>query len=607
MDLWLPLGASDFGRGSMNGVTIAWYDSIMLRALRILGRPARGLEDAPLADRLSAVFRHIDDAQGRATRTAILSSIVPAADSGRTQDSNALLGRLGGVAIFILAIACANVVNLLLARSILRRQEFAIRLAVGASRARLFRLLVVESVVLAALAGMAGLLAGAWTGDALRRLTFPEGRWSVPLFDARTLMFTGALAVIAGLAAGIVPAAQATRADLLTALKEGRDLGSARVRATRSVLVVLQTALSLAMLVASGLLVTSLVRLNAVPIGFDPRGLISSYVSAQSFDGHASAADLAARVPAGPRVAVALASIAPFGASSTRGFRVPGSSYEPESQWDTPLVMSVSPNYFSVLGTRVLQGRAFSDADTRGSEAVTIVNDTMARRYWGTTIPSGACILLVPAPCARVIGVVQDVRDTPGGAAAPMRFYLPLAQQDRDPVAAIVRVPLEDVPKTIAALRGAASPSQRVFVEIVADRVARATRPWRAATELFLALGGVALALACVGVYSVMNYVVSERRHELGVRVTLGATERDLVRLVLTAGLRLTIGGAVAGLAFASAAGYLLRALLFNVSPFSPFVYAIGCACLIGTASLAMLPPAWRAARLNPLAALRQE
>jgi len=188
-----------------------------------------------------------------------------------------------------------------------------------------------------------------------------------------------------------------------------------------------------------------------------------------------------------------------------------------------------------------------------------------------------------------------------------MRYYLPLDQQSLPPSAIVVRTAANDVGRVAAALRAAAPAGQRVTVDVVADRVARATRPWRTSTLLFAALAAVALLLASIGVHSLMTYLVSERRYELGVRVALGASGHDLIVLVLGTALRLTLVGAVAGLVVAAAAGRLLQTLLFAVSAFEPGVYAAGMACLAAAGLLAALPPALRAARLNPLAALRRD
>jgi predicted permease len=532
-------------------------------------------------------------------------------DAAANQSANRLLGRLTGVAAIVLVIACANVVNLLLARGIRRHHEIAIRLAVGASRWRVARLLVIESLTLAAAGGTAAAICGQWTAEGLQRLIFPGARWSIAAPDLRTLIFTGLLALAAGLAAGLAPALQSTSPDLLGGLKGSRARGSARTGVTRATLLVLQTALSLALLVASGLLVLSLLRLHSVDLGFDPEGLVTASIARTFGPGRgddAVATELAGRLAERAGLpGVALATVAPFGVTAVMDISVPGSSFVPESGADQPRWSGVSAGYFTVMRTRVLQGRVFDARDTAAGEAVSVVNESMARRYWGGTIPPGSCIQQYSRPCARVIGVVEDVRDTPGGDAPPMRFYLPLSQIDILPSAVIARTNAGAAPAAAAMIRSLAPSDRRVTIEITADRVARALRPWRTAALLFMALGGVALALACVGAYSLASYAVSERVHELGVRVVLGATAGDVVRLVLREGLRLTLAGSVLGLMGAGAAGRLMGSLLFQVSPFEPAIYGGAVLCLAAAGICAMLPAALHASRVDPVAALRNE
>lgn len=603
-DVWIPLGDGEFGQGMVNGVTIPWYRSDMLRALRVIGRRSSSRGPDVVAQRVTAALASADEEQGRPPRTALLTSIVPAGDPARNQDAQVLLRRLTAVAAVVLVLAGANAMNLLLARGVRRRGEFGVRLALGASRGRIVGLLLVESVTLALAGGAAAALCGHWTSDALRRLVFPDARWTVSAFDERTLIFTGLAALAAGVATGLAPALQATRPDVIAALKDGRAPGPG-ARKTRSTLVVVQTALSLAVVVSSALLVLSLVRLNAVPLGFDPAGLLTVSLPGNLTDPAPDGTEMVVRLAAVSGVrGVALASVAPFGATAMMDITVPGSSFVPESDRDLPQYAVVSENYFTVMGVRLLDGRGFASNDTAGSEPVAVVNAAMARRYWGSGSPYSSCIQA--AVCARVVGIVEDVRDGPGGAA-PMRFYLPTRQSDRTPAVVVIRADETAVGAVAGTARSLLGPAQRATIEVAADRVARTLRPWRTATLLFVTLGVVALSLACVGLYSVMSYLVSERTRELGVRMALGATRMDIVCLVVRAGLRLVIVGGVAGLAAAAAGARFLNALLFGVSPYEPAVYALGFAALAATACAAMLLPARRASRVDPVTALRTE
>jgi hypothetical protein len=325
-------------------------------------------------------------------------------------------------------------------------------------------------------------------------------------------------------------------------------------------------------------------------------------VNAAGVDG---LADRLAGVPAVH--GVALASIAPFGASSMSDITVPGSSFVPESPADLPFNAAVSPSFFEVMGVRVLRGRALLERDVAGSEPVAVVNESMARRYWGPLSPFESCIISPPNPCARVVGVVADVRDSPVGAAPPMRFYVVLAQVGGSPGAVLVRTEPAEVRAVAAAIRALMPPSPPPAIDVIADRVSRALRPWSQATLLFVLLGAVALTLAGVGIYSVMSYIVSERTHEMGVRLALGATGADIVRFVLGRGLRLVGAGCLIGLAAGAASGRFLGTLVYDVTGIQPGIYAVAVGAVTVIALCAILPPAVRASRIDPLNALRME
>jgi predicted permease len=503
-------------------------------------------------------------------------------------------------------IACGNAMNLILARSLRRAREIGIRFAVGASRVRVARLLVAESAALALVSAVAATVSAFWTADALRRLILPGSRWTADTFDTRTFIFTVLVGLVAGIVAGLAPALQSTRSGLMTILKEGRIPGGRKDR-TRSALIVLQTALCLSLLVGCGLLVQSLLRLHAVDLGFDPRGLI--VVSSGRPDvSEAELAQLAERIEAVPGVqGVASASIAPFGAVAMVDITVPGAPFVPESDRDNPYYAAVDHRYFDVMGMRVLRGRGLAPGDVAGADPVAVVNESMARRYWGSASPFESCIIAPPNPCARVVGVVGDVVDSPTGAP-PMRFYLALPQSLRDlPSTLVIRTTPQNT-ATVAALARAPFPASRQpVVDIVTDRIGRAMHPWRTATLLFASFGVLALALACIGIYSVTSYLVAERTYEMGIRLALGATGAMVVRMVLARGLRLVSVGTVAGLIAAGALGQLLSALLFEVSIFDPVIY-IGAAASLGVlAAGAMLPAALRASRVDPVDTLRSE
>lgn len=614
-DVWLPLGIGEHGRSTINGVEIPWYQSTMMRTVRLVGRIPAGANDDAVAGRLESAFKSATNAG--VVRRITLHPVVPIGGSSRTQDANALLGQLTIVAVVILVIACANAINLLLARGLRRHQEIAIRMAIGASRSRVSRLLIIESVMLAVVGGVAASIAGLWTAESLRRLLFPDARWTSSTFDQRTLVFTAVITIGAGLIAGIAPALQATTPDLVTGLKNLRGRGGAKTRMTRVTLIVLQTALSLTLLIASGLVVRSLVRLNAVPMGFESRGLVTASVSSvmfgQAIPGQIDADEVAARLRAnstGVIQGVSVASAVPFGTMSTMDTRVIGSTYEPDGSRDSPRWAAVDTNYFSVMRTKAIEGRLINADDTAGSEPVTVINSAMARTYFSGPIPPNACVLGGGRPCMRIVGVVEDIRDTPNGGAAPMRFYIPVPQwtpqANQRAAGVIIRTSESDARTVAGQIKQMFPATQRgVTIEVIADRVDLALRPWHTATWLFSVLGVLALALACVGVYSVMSYIASERINELAIRVVLGATSGDILRLVIADGFKMTLIGAALGLVTAAIGGHYLGALLFGVSPFDPITYGLGVLALAAASVVAVLPPATRASRVDPMTAVR--
>jgi predicted permease len=616
VDVWLPLGAGEFGYGTINGVVIPWYRSTMMRAVRTIGR-RHATTNAAIAAELDAALKSDDEETRRTTR------VIPIAPIGSTanRDTNAMLARLALVSVLILVIACANAANLLLARGLRRQPEIAIRMAIGASRRRVARLLVIESIVLAGAAGAAAALAAFWTAESLRRLLFPDAKWTAGAIDQRTLVVTVALALIAGVTAGLMPALQSTSRDLVSRLKHHRLASGGRSRMTRTVLIVVQTALSLTLLIASGLLIRSLDRLNAVPMGFAPKGLVTVSLAgsarpggSEPASGELGAIELADRLAQNEKVeGAALATQVPFGAMAVQNTKVIGATSQPSDDAGDPRWTAVSPNYFTVMRTRVISGRGFAAGDKAGAEPVALLIESMARAYFGGAPPANACVLPVGLPCHRIIGVVEDVRDTPNGGNPPLRYYLPLAQSDYTSQGIIIRVrtpgsasALAADSRTVAALARSVLPAtQRATIEVISERVSRALRPWQTATWLFGAIGILALGLACIGIYSVMTYVASERIHELGVRVVLGATGGDIARLVLLGGLRMTLGGCALGLLTAMACGRYLGTLLFGVSPFDPLTYGVALACLAAASLVAVLPPARRASRVDPVEAFR--
>ncbi|MBC8085717.1 MAG: ABC transporter permease [Phycisphaerae bacterium] len=612
VQIWLPLGMAVMGRATLNGVVIPWYQTTMFRGVHLVARVRRDANDEVEALRANLAITAQPSGFGGPVKALVLRSIVSGGGVTGSANESRMLTRLSGVAFIVLLIGCANAANLLLARALRRRPEIAIRLALGASRLRIARLLIIESVALGIGGGLAGTVAGYWTGTALRQLIFPQAKWVTPVFDERALFFTFAVALIAGAIAGLAPALQLTNPSLTNALKDSRQSAGGRSHATRATLVVLQTALSLGLIIVSGLLVRSMQRLNAVDIGFGANGLVTAEI-AKGFSAPAAlpvseAVELlSGRMQRDRRVqGVALSSNAPFGSFASTTVSVPGEPEADISARDGPWYSAVSANFFTVMSTRVVSGRAFNSGDGAGSSPVAIVNESMAKVFWQDGNPYRSCLLML-GTCARIVGVVQDIRETPSGSAAAPRYYLPLAQHEIPATAVIVRTQPEHASAVATTIKGALPATQRMSLEIVNERVGRALRPWQVATLLFGALGVVALVLACIGVYSVISYLASERRHEIGVRIALGASAMDIVQLVLQSGIRLVAMGAVVGLAAAALSTRFLASLLFGISALDPVVYVISVASLLLVGTVAAFVPALRVIRTDPTTVLRAE
>jgi predicted permease len=621
-DVFLPMGLGQFGRGFMNGVEIPWYQTDMMRAIRVLCRVPSISATEQTTARLSATLKaNSPVADADYVRKAVLHPIVPIGNAAQTKTANGVITQLTILAAVVLGIAAANAINLLLARGLRRQREIAIRLAIGGGRARVARLLLIEGLVVSAVSGVAAMCATVWVSESLRRLLYPDARWSVASLDVRALVISALVTLGVGIIVGLVPVWQFTTPDLVTGLKNAATTG-ARTKFTRASLVALQTALSLTLVVTTALVVQSLIRLNRVPLGFDPSGLVTASIDPQQVltdqaAGTMTATMLAERLastPDGAVGSVATATSVPFGAMTVRTIRVIGSSYVPDPSEPGARWAGVSDNYFTVMRTRVVWGRGFSPNDTAGSEPVTVINETMARAYFNGQIPSGGCIMPSGQACMRIVGIVEDIRDTPNADDPPQRYYAPLRQSaDLTPAylsrvgGAIVRTTPDRARDAAARMRSLVPASQRATVEVISDRVNLALRPWLVATWLFSALGVLAMLLACVGVYSVVNYLALERLNELGIRVVLGARPVDILRIVFQEGFRMAATGGVVGVIASVIAGRYLRALLFGVSRFDPTTYAVALLLLGAASAIAILPAAQRASRVDPLVICRKE
>ncbi|HEU4565571.1 MAG TPA: ABC transporter permease [Gemmatimonadaceae bacterium] len=528
---------------------------------------------------------------------------------------------LTGVAAVVLLIACANVANLLIVRAARRRREIAVRLAMGMGRGRLVRLLITESVVLAALGGGAALLVASWGGSLIRAFLLPDVAALDDAVSGRVLLFTALATFATGVLCGLLPALQASRPELTTALKSGAREGTYRRSRARAGLLVAQVALTLVLLVGAGLFARSLRNATTHDLGYDADRMLVATMDLTSMGYDSVRAEALWRrmhdeVAALPGVEQAsLGASLPFWMSFSFGLYIPGRDSIPRLRGGGPYANAVTPEFFQTTGIPIRQGRAFGAGDVKGAPPVAVVSEAMARALWPGRNAIGQCFRMSAdtLPCFEIVGIAADaVRDRIDEPAAA-QYWVPLDQarafvpRNR---ALYVRTS-GDAEKSVAPVRRAiqslAGDLPYANVRPFADLVAPQIRPWRLGASMFGLFGLVALALAVIGLYGVLAYTVSQRTQELGVRIALGARERDIVSLVVGEGVRVTIIGIALGAAGAWAGSKALAALLFGVSAHDPAVYATVALTLLATALAASWLPAWRASRVDPMAALRVE
>jgi predicted permease len=617
VDVWTPVSLYEGGGGSGG----PWYDTFGAR-LRVLFRASSpALEKRVLTIGTNAI-RPVEMAGIDYDPTVFLraGSFIEARGPATKPAEITVATRVAGVALMVLIIACANVTNLFLLRAARRRREIGIRQALGVTRVRLAQQFAVESVFLALLGGVIALLFAVWASLALRRLVLPRIHWATGAVDVRTAAFIGVTAILIGLIAGLIPLGQPSSRDVTTSLKAGAASASSRKSRFLSSLVVLQSALCLVLLIGAGLFIRSLRGVEAIGVGYDPQNKI--FVRPSFDDATSRAVDLraplteaATRLRAMQEVeAVALTSVPPLQGASFRSIYLADRDSLPQLPGDYgPSVVGVSPDFFKASGLPIRSGREFIDSDQRTSQPVAIIGESLAKLYWPSESPVGKCILYPKreGPCHVIVGVAADAHRLRIIEPTIGQVYFPLTQTAERPRDIIVRTR----PGHTAAVIRAAEVTLRTLVPGMADVRARTfasvlepqLRPWRLGVTLFSALGVLALVVAAVGLYSVVAYGVSQRLHEMGIRIALGARLSDVVMIVLRGGLRAVAIGIVLGAAAALALGRLIASLLYGVAPNDPWVLVAAAAVLGAIAIAACLVPAWRAGRVDPATSLRAE
>jgi putative ABC transport system permease protein len=535
-----------------------------------------------------------------------------------------LLILLGAVAC-VLLIACANVANLLLARATSRHKEMAIRAAMGASRLRVIRQLLTESVLLSLLGGAVGLLLAVWWSDLLIAL----GKEDIPRalhvgIDLRVLGFTLGVSILTGVIFGLAPAFHSSKRELIDALKEGGRGTSegARRNKVRSALVVSELAIAVVLLVGAGLLIKSLWRLQKVNSGLQPQNVLTFNVGLPEKYNYEKQArffiDLKSRLEALPGVQSA-SSVLPLPLSGDRfviSFEIEGRPMAPKDHPSGDF-FAAGVGYFRAMGIPIIKGRDFDDRDRYGSTPVVIITETLARQFFPNEDPIGKRIKPGintiegdKTTMREIIGVVGDVRNRSLDTAPKQAYYVPQTQVPFDQMVMVVKT-LDDPHNLISAATKQVSAMDQdipVFgVKTMEEYLSTSVAAPRFSTTLLTIFAGVALVLTVVGLYGVMSYSVAQRRNEIGIRLALGAQSRDVLLMIVKQGSLLIGLGLVIGLSGAFALTRLIASMLFGVTAKDPLTFTAVGALLAAVALLACYVPAWRATKVDPMEALRYE
>ncbi|HKW10811.1 MAG TPA: ABC transporter permease [Gemmatimonadaceae bacterium] len=528
---------------------------------------------------------------------------------------------LGAVSVLVLVIACANVANLQLARGIRRQREIAVRSALGAGVGRLVQQLLCEGALLATLGGVGALVIVAGGASIMQQIVFPQLDWEdTPAIDLHVLAYAALAAIAAGVLTGLVPAVQARRSRLSNALHGGAREGRVHQSKARLTLLIVQAALSVVMLVGTGLFVRSLRHVQALSLGMEPQHVLTAQLNLSGLNYTQPQIDaLYHRLESATLAhrgieSAALSTSLPFWTSWGTTAHVPGRDSLPRVRDGGPYFNGVTPGYLRTMGMRLLRGRDFTVADQNPSRRVMIVNEAFARLAWPNDDALGRCVRLGSdtAPCAEVIGVIGNPRRQGIIEDVSLQLFLPLEQAPPwvETRTLVIR-PTGDARRAMASIRRylQTSAPDLPYVDLrwMEELVTPQTRSWRMGASVFAAFGALALLLAMVGLYSMLSYDVAQRAHELGVRVALGAQRGDLASLVVGAGARIIAVGAAIGLGIVLLAGRFVQPLLFETSPREPEILVGALGVMLAVTVVATLLPTRRALKVDPIIALRAD
>jgi len=618
--VWIPISLA---QQVLDPQSKQFMEDRAFRMVRVVARLKPGVAIAQAQNEVHALGLQLQK-QYPSVNKGRNESVVPINETSIPPQLHHVFALAGGLMIgivgLVLLIACANVANLLLARATQRHREIAVRLALGASRTRLIRQLLTESLMLALLAGVLGIFCAYWgksvlvsllPGGLVRNLDFT--------LDARVLLYTMALALVATLLFGLVPALQASRGTNVAALKDrtGGPTGSARWYGLRGVLVMIQVALSLIALVGAGLFVHSLSNAEQINPGFEVQHGLTMFLNpgaARYAQPQAEALyrDVVQRVDELPMVASASVSDAPplGGGLAWTTFTDGVDMSDPRNGILTP-VIAISPGYFFSRSMSLLEGRDFTDADDANGAMVAIVNRAAANTFWPGQDPIGRHLHFITTTwVVTVVGEVNTAKYASLGEPPTAVVYWPLKQHYSDGVFLFVRSkgdPTKAIPNVRSVMHSLAPTVRLLGVQTVEQTLDQSLSAPRMGAELLGTFGLLALVLAAIGTYGVMSYSVNQRTQEIGIRMALGAQRGDVLRLILMNGMAMVVAGVVVGLAFSVLLAKSMNALLYGIGMFDAPSFLSTAALLILVALGACYLPARRAMRVDPIVALRYE
>jgi putative ABC transport system permease protein len=621
VDVWLPvssLAAVWFGQDWYTNPSAWWIQAIA----RLAPRATRERASAEATAAFQRTVRSWPDGYGRDSSGQVIAGHILAARGPQDMPVHARVSLwLIAVAVIVLLIACANVANLLLVRSMHRRRAMAVQLAIGIGRARLFGQLVTEAVVLALFAATTATVLTYSCSRAMQAALLSGVAWEAEWLDWRVLAFTMFATFSTILLAAVAPAVQATRLDLVSSLKVGTPEAGGPHSRLRATLVVAQAALCAMLLVGAGLFVRSLARLQALDVGIDLQRVFLVRIDLHGVGMgpeeirqlFRTAKERVTHFPGVESAAMVGESVPMLTAQATGVLRLPGVAQVPPVPNGGPYHSAVDAQYFSTIGARIVRGRGFTAADIDTHARVAVVNETLAHHLWPNEGALNQCLLLEMRECTRVVGIVQDVLHFRLISDQRAMYYLPLTHSSlagSAPSAMLFRARLgaQKLPAAVRReIQGLAPGLPYVEVRSFAEMVAPQLQPWRLGASMFGVFGMLALAIAAVGLHSVIAYLVVYRTREIGLRIAVGARTRDVIWLVLREGARMGGIGVATGLALSLAVSPWVEPLLYRTSARDPLVFTVVAGVLAAGSLAACLLPALRASQLSPLTILRAE